>query len=296
MKQTSFYRGVGFMMLSAAGMSLVGLFGKLGIKDLTVSALMFWRYAAASLLIFFPLLCLGRLEGALNFRHFKIQWIRAFFLLISQYCFYYYLMRSNLLNATALLNTGPVFIALIDWGILRKKVGVSTWIGTFMSFLGALLILQPDEGILSLLSLVGLLSGVSQGASQIVFGIQSEKEEKPHISILHLFSLCAVLSLIPFLFFRFEGGRGMQFSAWDLGIILTLGVASIVNQLFRAEAYAHGTPSRLSPYLYFAVLLAGVWDWLIFGLIPNWISLVGAAFIVLGGLLKILLRNWILSK
>ncbi len=200
-------------------------------------------------------------------------------------------MHSNLLNATALLNTGPVFIAIIDWGILRKKVGVSTWIGTLVSFVGALLILQPDEGIFSLLSLIGLFAGISQGASQVVFGMQSERAEKPHVSILHLFFLCAFLSLLPFLFFRFETGNSMNFSSWDLGIIFVLGTASIVNQLFRAEAYAHGTPSRLSPYLYFAVLLAGVWDWAVFGLVPNWISIIGAALVVTGGLLKILLRT-----
>jgi len=284
------------MLLSATGMSLIGVFGKFGIQDLTVSALMFWRYAATSSCLFLSLLLLGRLKGFLNFRHIKIQLLRAFFVLLAQYCFFYYLLHNNLLNAAALLNTGPVFIAVIEWGILRKKVGVSTWIGSSISFLGALLILQPDAGIFSFISLIGLLSGISQGASQVVFGLQSEREEKPHIGVMQLFSLCTILSLLPFLYFHTEMQIGKSWSHWDFLLIAGLAVTSIFNQISRAEAYAHGTPSRLSPYLYFAVLLAGVWDWAIFGMAPNWLSIVGATLVVLGGLLKIYLRNKILKK
>src|SRR5579871_2969057 len=155
------------MLLSAAGMSLVGLFGKFAIEDLTVPALMFFRYASTSVLLFLSLLFLGQLKGLLDFQHIKIQLLRAFFLLLAQYCFFYYLLRSNLLNASALLNTGPVFIAIIEAGVLRKKVGVSTWIAGVVSLIGAFLLLQPDVGIFSYLSLIGLLSGISQGASQV---------------------------------------------------------------------------------------------------------------------------------
>lgn len=284
------------MMLSAAGMSLVGLFGKFGIQDLTLSALMFWRYVVTSSLLFLSLLFLGRLEGFFDFRHFKIQLLRTFFVLLSQYCFFYYLIQNNLLNAAALLNTGPVFIAVIEWGILRKKVGRSSWIGALIAFIGALFILQPDAGVFSLTSLIGLLSGMSQGASQVVFGLHSEKEEKPHIGVMHLFSLCTLLSLIPFLFFHTEMESGRSFSSWDAALILALGAASVVNQIFRAEAYAHGTPSRLSPYLYFAVLLGGVYDWAIFGEAPNALAVLGAALIVFGGLLKMYLRSKILKN
>lgn len=296
MKKPSFYRGVSFMMLSAAGMSLVGLFGKWGIQDLTIYALMFWRYIAALTLYLLSLALLGKLKGLFHFRHLKLEALRTFFVLLAQYCFFYYLLRNNLLNASALLNTGPVFISLIEWGILRKKVGVSSWAAAFISFIGALCILQPDAGIFSLVSLIGLLSGASQGASQVVFGFQSEKAQKPHIGVFHLFILCAFFSGVPFLVSTGKALPFQSFSSWDFFLIAGLGAASIGNQIFRAEAYAHGSPSKLSPYLYLAVLLAGVWDWAFFGLIPNWLTILGAILIVLGGLAKIYLRNWVLKR
>ena len=285
------------MLLSATAMSLIGLFGKLGVVDFSITALIFWRFVLSSLLLFLSLLCLGQLEGLFDFRHFKMQAARSFFVLSAQYCFFYYMTQNTLLNASALLNTGPIFISLIEWGIFRKKVGVSSWVGALVSFLGALLILQPDAGIFSLISIIGLLSGVGQGASQVLFGMQKERgETKPAISVLQIFLVCTLISFFPFLIFQEEMVAGKIFGLADFGIVVALGVTSILNQLFRAEAYYHGTPSRLSSYLYFTVILSAVLDWTVFGNPPNWISIVGAGLIILGGVLKIYLRNRILRK
>ncbi len=291
----SFYKGMSYMLLSATAMSLVALFAKFGISDFPVAAIMFWRYFATFSLLFFTLLFLNQLKGALHFRHLKIQFVRAFFVLLGQYCFFFYLKESNLLNASSLLNTGPVFIPVIEALILRKKVGISSWIGAIVSFAGAICILQPDVGIFALPSLIGLLSGISQGASQVVFGIQAEKEERPHIGVLHLFSICFLFSFFPFVFSHEEIIGGKSFG-WDFFLIFMIASATIINQLFRAEAYSHGTPSRLSSFLYLSVLLAGFYDWIIFKNPPNTLSIFGAALIILGGLLKIYLRNWLLKK
>ncbi|MBM3184491.1 MAG: DMT family transporter [Chlamydiae bacterium] len=281
------------MLLSATGVSLIGLFGRFGIEDLSLSSLMFFRYFAAFSLLFLTFPKFARFQDLFSFRHFKLQFMRAFFVLLAQYSFFFYLEKNDLLNAAALLNTGPMFISLIEWGLLRKKVGVSSWVGAGVSFLGALFILQPNTGIFSITSLIGLLSGISQGASQVVFGLHSEKEENPALGVIHLFLLCGFLSFIPFVF---SWSLPKHFSLSDFWIILAIAAASILNQFFRAKAYRLEIPSRLSAYLYFSVLLSGVWDFAVFHRIPNGLAIFGAALIILGGLLKIYLRQRILKK
>jgi len=176
-----------------------------------------------------------------------------------------------------------------------KKVGVFSWVAALIAFIGALFVLQPDARLFSLISLVGLLSGMSQGASQVLFGIQSEREVKPWIGVEQIFLLCALISLFPFLADPKGLESGGEWGSWEIFLIFFLAGASLINQLFRAEAYAHGTPSRLSPYLYFSVFFSGVWDWAVFGKTPNRFSLIGAGLIVFAGLLKGYLRNLILK-
>ncbi len=294
--QSRFYKGAGYTLLSATGLSLVGLCAKFGISVFSVSSLIFFRYISSATLLFIVVFFTEPWKKIFQWRCIKTQTLRAVFVLLSQYCFFYFLKKNSLLNASALLNMGPIFIALIDWMILRNKVGVSTWVSSFVSFIGALLIVQPDAGIFSLISVIGLLSGVAQGASQIVFSMQGKKEEGPQLGIFHLFLLCSGFSFIPFCFFPFAASSNCHSIAWNLWLFIALSVSSIGNQIFRAISYRYGTPSKLSPYLYFTVLLAGLWDWIFFDQVPNMLALIGSSLIVIGGVLKIYLRAKILKK
>jgi drug/metabolite transporter (DMT)-like permease len=289
-KPPSFSVGVVYILLSATGLAFVGLLGKLGEESLSLASLIFFRFLTAFLICFLWLWAAGYLKEGFKFGNPKLHLVRTFFVLVSQYCFFYYVQNNTLLNATVLLNTGPLFIPLIEHGILRNRVGRSTWVGVIVSFMGVICILQPDAGIITLASAVGLLAGISQGASQVVFGISS-KMEKSELSVLYLLFLCACFSFIPYVFSLFVSNPMGHVKGANLLIIVLLGLASVLNQSFRAEAYRHSSPSRLSVFLYFSVLLAGVMDWTIFGKTPNFLSIIGACLIVLGGVLKIYLRR-----
>lgn len=299
------------MLLSATGLSVVGLLGKLGLGKLSLTGLIFWRFFASFIICLLFVHLTGRLksgaDAAGEFQKlargskspFMAGWgihlLRAFFVLSAQYSFFYYIQHNPLMNGMVLLNTGPLLIPLIEWGVMRNKVGRSTWIGVIVSFVGVLCVLQPDSGIFSLMSLVGLFAGISQGASQVVFGITA-KSENPDLSVLYLFFFSALLSLVPYLLLAPSWVIGKEGSGLALLLILSLGVASVCNQIFRAVAYQHGTPSRLSPFFYVSVLLGGLFDWTFFGNIPNTLSLIGAGLVILGGVLKICLRFSILRS
>jgi drug/metabolite transporter (DMT)-like permease len=295
MKQESFATGALFMTLSASALAVTGLLGKIGIVEFSLTGLIFWRFFLGFLICLPSFWLLGYLKEGIHVSNFKLHILRAAFGLGAQYCFYYYLQMNSLLNALTLLNTGPIFIPIIEFAVLRKHVGKSSWIAVFISFIGVICLLQPDKGIFSLSSLIGLLSGVLQGSSQVLFGINA-KTERAELNVLVLFFLCFLLSLVPYLLvgplWTLEPGLGL----WPIGLIVALGCASLFNQSWRANAYQHSTPSRLAVFLYFAVLLAGFLDWLVFHRIPNTLSLLGALLVVLGGISKIYLRGRFTKK
>lgn len=295
MSKESFATGVSYTLLSAVGLSLVGLFGKLGAFEFTLDALIFWRFAAAFILCTAFLGLMGKLQDVFSISNPKIHFLRAFFVLGAQYSFYYYIQRESLLNGMVLLSLGPLFIPIIERIVLRSKIGKSTWVGLIVSFIGMLCVLQPDAGIFSLVSLIGVLAGLCQGCSQVVFGM-STKTERSDLSTLYLFFLCMVFSVIPYLFTESTWVQGKMEYMAGIFIVLGMGAASVLNQLSRAVAYMHGTPSRLATFLYFSILLGGIFDWLIFKNIPNLLSVIGAILVIAGGLLKIYLRAWILKR
>lgn len=293
-KKESFNRGVVFMLLSAAGLALTGLLGKVGLNYMNITALIFWRYLVSCILCLPLIWWLGGFKEGIQVQNIKLHFLRAFLVLTTQYFYYYYLQKNTILNAMVLVNTGPLFIPIIERVFLKQRVGVSTWVSLVISFVGVLFVLQPDKDLFSQLGWMGLLAGVTQGASQVVFGMNS-KVERSDLGVLYLMFFCMLISLFPFLFWGETKVSSQGFFLLDW-VLVGLGIASILNQLARAEAYQHGTPSRLSSFLYASVLLAGLWDWIFFNDIPNAFSIMGAILVVLGGLSKIYLRFRILKQ
>lgn len=286
MDNKDYMSGVFFILLSAVGLSITGLLGKIGFESLTLPGMVFWRYLTGFLFCLFLFFLARKLEEGISLEAIKMQGLRALFLLGSQYCFYFFLERNSLLNAMALLNTGPLFIPIFERWILGQHIPKSAWIGIGISFVGVILVLQPNAAIFSYMSLVGLTAGFCQGASQVVFGINT-KRDNSNTGVFILMFLAAFASFIPYLFTRATFTPGHHV---DIGIVLLLmglGIASVINQFFRSEAYKRGSPSRLAAFLYFSVLLAGFYDWAFFDLAPDPLSVLGAVLIICGGLLKI---------
>ncbi len=295
MRKESFATGVSFTLLSATGLAFVGLFGKLGTSLLSLQALIFWRFLASFILCTAFMWLIGHLHHIFSFHNPKIHFLRAFFVLAAQYSFYYYIQRSTLMNGMVLLSLGPLFIPFIERVVTGATIGKSTWAGLIVSFVGMICVLQPDAGIFSLLSLIGLLSGFCQGCSQVVFGMSS-KDERVYLGTWYMFALCLPISLIPYLFMETPRVENQTANLTVIFIVVGMAVATVLNQLARAIAYQHGTPSKLATFLYFSILLGGVLDWLFFHNTPNLLSLIGAALVILGGVLKIYLRILILRR
>lgn len=291
----SFTAAVFYILLSSAGMALIGLFGKIGIHFLSIEFLIFWRFVAGSIFCLLLLLFLGKLHHLLSIGNWKLHILRALFLLGSQYSFYFYIQDNTLLNGLVLLNLGPLFIPLIEWVITRHPIGKSTWAGLILSFIGMLCILQPNKGILSLSSGVGVLAGLCQGCSQVIFGL-NVRGERSFASVLSLFLICTLFSLFPYLLIHPTEPLAPTTSLITGSLVIGLGTASVLNQIARAFAYQHSSPSRLATFLYFSILLGGLLDWLVLGAIPNFLSLLGALLVIAGGILKIYLRHRFLQK
>ena len=293
-KRESFAIGACTMVLSGAMLAFIGFFAQLGAQDLSISSLIFYRFLLSSLFGTLACFIIGKGREIFQFSQMGLQLLRTFFLMVAQYSFFYYATHNTLLNAIVLLNTGPLFISLIEWGVFRQPVGKSTWIALAVSFIGVVLVLQPDQGIFSWMSGIGLMAGIGQGASQAIFG-HTSREKTPAVGVVHLMWLCVAASFIPYLFFNW--GQPSPFRPERDGLLLLgLGLVSLINQWTRASAYQHASPARLAVFLYFSVIVAALLDLYFYHVLPGVLSCIGAGLVVLGGVLKVVLRSYFLRR
>lgn len=90
--------------VSALFLALVGVLGQLATRELFVLPALFLRYLASTVVVLVVLRSDGRRTLATISR---LDWLRVGSVLISQFCFFYYLNGGSLLIGMLLYNTGP---------------------------------------------------------------------------------------------------------------------------------------------------------------------------------------------
>jgi drug/metabolite transporter (DMT)-like permease len=73
-------------------------------------------------------------------------------------------------------------------------------------------------------------------------------------------------------------------NAWELLILILVGLVGGVAQVMLTEAYASAQVSSLGPYSYTSILWSVGLGWLIWGDMPTIATILGAVLIVLSGL------------
>lgn len=299
-EHTSYETGVMWMILSATCLSLSFLFLQMNLVYVNYFLLLALRFAIPLCCVLLMILIRNQWTLLREASQLPLQLLRSLCILIAQYGIAFYLTTHSLLNATVLLNASPLFIPLIEWVFLGHRPGKSTILGALIAFFGVILVLQPDRSLFTLMSAVGLLAALSQASSQVLYGLRS-KAENPLTSLFYLFLFTSLVSLIIFLL-----GKELQWGPlqplskepdWILTItLLAMGIVVLFNQYFRGLAYRHGRPSTLATFLYFSVFVSALLDWFVFKKTPTTPTLIGSCLIILGGIVKIVLRARILNK
>jgi len=281
------------MLLSSASLSFFTLFAKFAIESFSYFFLIFLRFGVPLVLLIPYLLYSTSMKKLFLLSNFKMQFLRCACLLIYQYSIFYYLMHSSLLDATVMQNTAPLFMPILEWLFFKHRFEKKVVLSILISFVGVLCILKPDKAIFANLSVAGFLVPLGQAGSQVLYSHQAKKENQTS-NLFYLFFLCSIISAVIFLFSRQFFGATLVLEhplTWLWMNIICLGLTSILNQLFRGEAYKHGKASALAPFLYFSMILSAVLDWAIFHYLPSWLSLIGAILVIAGGWIQIYKRN-----
>lgn len=281
-----------YMLISSVTLSIVALIAKLAGKHLILPLLIFIRFAAPAVFLF--LYILFSEKSLIRKQPIYIHLIRAICVVLSQYAFFFYLIHSNLFNATLLLMTSPFFIPVLERLFQKQKMDLQHAANITIGFIGVACILKPTHGLINWYAVIGLSAGFFNACSQILF-YRMSKQYNTFVNMFFLYFFTSIIALLILLLFYGSTNWQQESLAllhWHEAFLLSLlGIFVIMNQFFRSKAYEDSRrPLYLTPVLFLSVFISGIFDWIFFNQTPHDNIWIGAALIITNAAVMTILR------
>lgn len=266
--------GGGYVFLAAAAYACMGALVKFGGK-IPDEQLVFVRNFICLLLllpwIFFPK------PKPLKTTVFTTHLVRSTAGLLNMYCFFYSIRYILLTDAMLLNNTMPLFVPLVVWIWRGEKLPLKLVPGLIIGFIGVIFILRPGIALFQPAALMALASGIFMSISMA--GIRELGKVEPIYRILfYYFAISSFVSAIP-LFWAWQNHTMLLWL-----ILLGVGVFAALYQYFLTLGYQYAAASKISPLIYFAVILSGVFDWVFWNNAPDIMSYIGVLAVIIGAI------------
>jgi drug/metabolite transporter (DMT)-like permease len=271
-----------FMVAAAFLFSLMGLGVKLASARLPNAMVVFFRNAL-SLLALLPW-ALRQEHGALRTTHLPEHLVRGIAGLLSMYCFFYALAHLRLADAVLLNYSLPLFMPFVESLWLKEAFPRRLWTPILVGFVGIVLILKPGMGLFQPAALVGMAAALFASVAQV--GVRRLTHSEPITRIVFYFGVIATgVSALPLL------GSWVTPSPREMAVLGATAVFATAAQLLMTRAYAHAPAARVGPFIYTAVVFAGALDWMVWGRLPDRLSLAGTLVVGVAGILALRRRR-----
>ncbi len=265
-------KGIIYILTAAFGFSLMSLFVKLA-GDLPAMQKAFFRNFVAMIFVF--IMMLREKVGFIPPKeHIPDLLGRSFFGTLGLVCNFYALGTLNLSDANMLNKLSPFFAIIFSVFLLREKPKLVQIIGVTVAFVGSLFIIKPGfENPQVLPAVAGLAGGMGAGIAYTFVRRLGKKQENSR-RIIFFFSAFSCLLCLPFLIIQYK-----HMSLLQLVYLILAGTFACVGQLGITKAYICAPAREISVYDYTQVIFAAALGFLVFGDIPDLLSVVGYVLI-----------------
>lgn len=265
-------KGIIYILTAAFGFSLMSLFVKLA-GDLPAMQKAFFRNFVAMIFVF--IMMLREKVGFIPPKdHIPDLLGRSFFGTLGLICNFYALGTLNLSDANMLNKLSPFFAIIFSVFLLREKPKLVQIIGVTVAFIGSLFIIKPGfENPQVLPAVAGLAGGMGAGIAYTFVRRLGKKQENSR-RIIFFFSAFSCLLCLPFLIIQYK-----HMSLLQLAYLILAGTFACVGQLGITKAYICAPAREISVYDYTQVIFAAALGFLVFGDIPDLLSVVGYVLI-----------------
>lgn len=279
------YKGILYLILSAFFFAAMNMFVKLS-GDLPTFQKVFFRNAIAAVIALIILIKNKAPFKPLSRATVPFLILRTVCGLLGVICNYYALDRLVLSDASILNKMSPFFAIVFSFLLMRERPRLYQWLTVTGAFVGALFVIKPVFSNTSFLpAVVGFLGGMFAGAAYAFvrrLGVMGEN----NAFIVFFFSASSTLAVMPVFVI---GYRPMTWA--QLACLLAAGACAALAQFAVTAAYSRAPAKEISVYDFSQIIFAALFGLLIFGELPDWVSVIGYGIIVSMAMINFLVQR-----
>jgi len=286
MNQDRIIPGILLMLAFCVLAPLLDVSAKLAAEGgIPVGQVTFARFAVQTVLMLPFVIAMGhslRMDGRALF------WVglRAVFLILSTFSFVSGIRVMPLADALAIVFIEPFILLFLGWWIFGDRIGPRRVAASAVGFVGVLLVIQPSFAVFGPVAFWPLGTAVFFSFYMLVTRAISAYMH-PVPMQLHT-SWLGLLLCLPLVVF-FAGGSVPELDTvrpvgWQWLWLFGVGFWAAVSHMCMTYALKYAPASVLAPLHYLELVVAVTVGFLIFGDLPNRLTLAGIAVIVGAGL------------
>jgi drug/metabolite transporter (DMT)-like permease len=233
----------------------------------------------AALVVLAPLLMKGGAPNLVRLEKPGVQVSRVAMATAELVFFYMAIRYLPLADVMTFYLAGPIYVAAVSPWLLGEQVSRRQWLAIAIGFAGVVVVLRPGSGSLSWPALISI--GGSLCYAMVV--VQSRQLRSTPDRVLVFWQTIGALVI---------GGILSPFdwvtpSLADLLMLAALGIVSMTAHLCITRSLKLAPAAVVAPIQYSLLLWAILFGWLVFGDRPQLPMLIGAAVIVIAGLMVV---------
>lgn len=202
-----------------------------------------------------------------------LHFLRVLFTCSAIACTYYGYRNLPLAMATSIGFTAPLMTTALAIFVLKEIVGIKKWALIIIGYMGVLVIVHPANFAFDNAVYVLLLANFF-ASSAIICGKKLTETEST-ISMMFYVNVISTLLSGGVAYFTWVSP-----SAYDLVVLLFLGLMGVTAQFCYIRSLQNANPSFLAPFEYSRLIIAIPIGFVLFSELPTLWTLVGAGVII----------------
>ncbi|SLN53811.1 Riboflavin transporter [Pseudoruegeria aquimaris] len=204
--------------------------------------------------------------------------LRAFLLVSATALNFIALQYLSLTVTSAIMFSAPIFVCALSGPLLGERVGPWRWGAILLGFAGVLIIVRPWSAAFHWSAVLIVYNALALALFSIL--TRRLSGQVPALTMQLFMSVLGSIVLLPFALAGWESPATFR----DWGLLVGLGAFAWAGHEMFSRAHAYAEASVLMPFQYSFILFMTAGSFLVFGDVPDAVTLLGAAVIVAAGL------------